>query len=244
MKKTAVAAVCFIILISCHALSNNFCLQFSIFSGNEDPNISPDTFFAVGSSNPLVTAGYDINDLLAAPSPPGKYFRMYSTDSGVKLIKDYRPFDPNLPDLLFPIQLLIRDTNSAGFTGTVQLNLVNPSALSSIPSDTLVYLRRNNASDVFEQYYNLRDPNNHSIEWQITDANGVFAKLDLVIKDKCLASDLNGSGMVEFKDIAKLALFWQSNVPSGSKDINGNSFADTEDIAILAEKWLCVCQPD
>ena len=214
--------------------------MFSLEDGLE--NTAPDTFSAIGS--PEASVGYDIKDLLDPPSPPGKYVRIYSSDAGVELIRDYRPYDPNLPDISIPIELLAYDVNDIGLTGTTRLDLMNPSAMAGIPGDTLVYLRRYDAGGSFLEYYDLRNTDNHSVEWQATEAMGVFASLELVVVDKCLAADIDDSGRVDLRDFAVLARHWLGYAPASTRDVDGDRFVGLGDLEVFAEKWLCDCDAE
>lgn len=217
-------------------------LQFMFSLEDGLSNTAPDTFSAIGSSEASV--GYDIKDLLDPPSPPGKHVRIYSSDAGVELIRDYRPYDPNLPDISIPIELFAYDVNESGLTGTTRLNLMNPSALAGIPGDALVYLRRYGGNGSFVQYYDLTNIDNHSVEWQVTEAKGVFGRLELVVVDKCLAADIDDSGRVDLRDFAVLARHWLAYAPASTPDVDGDRFVDPADLEIFAQKWLCDCDAE
>ncbi len=217
-------------------------LQFMFSLEDGLSNTAPDTFSAIGSAE--ASAGYDIKDLLDPPSPPGKHVRIYSSDAGVELIRDYRPYDPNLPDISIPIELFAYDVNESGLTGTTRLNLMNPSALAAIPGDTLVYMRRYDGDGSFVQYYDLSNSDNHSVEWQAGEAKGVFASLELVVVDKCLAADIDDSGSVDLMDFAVLARHWLAHPPPSTPDIDGDRFVDSADLEIFAQKWLCDCDAE
>jgi hypothetical protein len=212
-------------------------VQFTVAIESADGSIVPDTFFAVGA--PDANVAYDIKDVLHVPSPPGSHVRMLSSDTGVDLMKDFRPYDANLAHLFFPIQLLAYDTNDAGLEGTSQLKLKNPSALASVSSDTLIYMRRYDKDGTLAAYYDLKNPDNHSIEWQTTGASGLFANLELVIIDKCLAADINDSGRIDLKDFADMAEYWLLDAPAAGRDINGDLSFGLDDLEILAAEWLC-----
>jgi hypothetical protein len=238
----ALASITFSVLVAggaCLGQSGEIHLQFSFSIENGPGDIVGDAFYAIGSAE--ASDAYDAKDLLHPPSPPGKNVRIYSSDTGVELIKDYRRYDPNLPDLSFPIQLLAYDTNDTGLSGTGRLALMNPSALAAIPADTLVYLRRYDPGGMFLEYYDLRNPGNHSIGWEVAAAKGVLARLELVVIDKCLAADIDDSGRIDLKDFAGIAEDWLTDVAAPKRDVNGDGFAGLEDVAVLAEKWLCDC---
>lgn len=227
---------------TCFGYADDIYLQFSLSIDNGRAGTAgtvPDVFFAGGSTDANIP--YDIKDLLHPPSPPGKHVRIYTSDTGVDLIRDYRPYDPNLPDLVFPIQLFAYDTNDIGLTGTSRLNLMNPSVLAAIPIDTLVYLRRYDQHGAFVEYHDLRNPDNHSVEWEAAEAKDIFARLELVVIDKCLAADIDGSGKVDLKDFAQIARYWLLYVPTSKRDADGDRFVGLDDLAIFAEKWLCDC---
>ncbi|MHC4755957.1 MAG: hypothetical protein ACYTBP_12525, partial [Planctomycetota bacterium] len=159
------------------------------------------------------------------------------------LIKDARPFEPNIPDVAFPITLSAYDVNAVGLSGTCRLNLLNPEALITVPDDTLVYLRRYDANGLPVKSYNLLDPNNHSIQWQVTDVSDIFAELEVVIEAKCLAANIDGLDLVTFVDFSILAKQWSLSGPELAGDINGDNVVDNRDTTIFTEKWLSGCSP-
>ncbi|MHC4636312.1 MAG: hypothetical protein ACYTBV_02275 [Planctomycetota bacterium] len=223
--------------------AEEFNLQFHIAVGNDIAAITPDTFYAAGATDSNVTADFDKNDLLKPPPPPGSFVQIYSDDIGTDLIKDTRPFEPNIPDVAFPIKLSAYDVNAVGLTGTCRLNLFNPEALITIPDDTVVYLRRYDANGLPVKSYNLLDPNSHSIQWQLTDVNDIFAELDVVIEAKCLAANIDGLDLVTFVDFSILAKQWSLSGPELAGDINGDNVVDNRDTTIFTEKWLSECSP-
>jgi len=241
MRKVAVMTILFALVMVCAA--DEFNLQFYLAIEDDTDAITPDTFYTSGATDSNVTASFDKSDLRKPPPPPGSFVQIYSDVAETGLIKDARPFDPNTPDLAFPIKLLAYDANAAGLTGTCRLNLLNPQLLDTVPEDSVVILRRYDANGVPVQSYNLMDPNSHSIQWQVTDVNDVFAELELVIEAKCLAANIDDSGVVTFVDFAMLVEQWSLSGPELAGDINGDNIVDVRDIAIFAEKWLISCIP-
>ena len=221
--------------------ASNLCFSITIDDGSE--RVATGVFVAQGSEDPNVKEDFDIRDLRQPPAPPGDYVHATTLDTGIALIKDNRPYDSNAPDLLYPIQLIAYDDDSIGLTGTSRFVLTNPEDLGRIPNDSLVYLRRYDANDLFVEYYNLKDPNNHTIEWPVVQAQGTYATMELIIKDKCLAANFDGLAPVNFKDFAILAEYWTQSGISIAGDADGDTSVDLNDLAIIAETWLSNCYP-
>ena len=232
-----------ILTIAYIAQTNAFNLRFSITIDDDTREIATGVFFAQGSDDPNVTEAFDIRDLHLPPAPPGDYVHAATLDTGIALIKDSRPYDSNTPDLFYPIQLAAHDVNETGLTGTSLFVFTNPEELGRIPNDSLVYLRRYDANDLFVEYYNLRDPNSHTIEWQVVEAQGTYATMELIIKDKCLAANFDGLDPVNFKDLAMLAENWKQSGVSVGGDADGDTSVGINDLAIIAETWLSNCYP-
>ena len=137
MRNTTIMTALMILGTVCCALvqAEEFNLQFYIAVGDDTGAITPDTFYAAGTTDSNVTADLDKSDLRMPPPPPGSLVQIYSDDTGTDLIKDARPFEPNIPDVAFPIKLSAYDTNAVGLTGTCRLNLRNPEALITVPDD-------------------------------------------------------------------------------------------------------------
>lgn len=202
--------------------------------------VMPDVFRAVGSQAVGVQAGYDPADLLKPPGPPkGNYVRAKTVDTGRDLIGDYRPFDPNTANLNFPIELSAHDDAGTGLDGTVHLTLTNPDQLDDVPSDMMVYLKRYDSSGKFAGKYDLRESSNNSIQWSVQAVQGHFATVNFVLVNKCIAADLDGSGVVNLSDLAKLANSWSSGGEDG--DVDGNNDVDFADLIFMADYWLCTC---
>lgn len=225
------------------AQSDAFDLRFSISIDDVTGGVTTGIFFAQGSEDPNVTEGFDIIDLRQPPAPPGDYVYAATLDTGIALIKDNRPFDSNAANLFYPIQLIAYDDDDTGLTGTSRFVLTNPEELGRIPNDSLVYLRRYDANDVFVEYYNLRDPNNHIIEWPVVQAQGTYTTMELIIKDKCLAANIDGLDPVNLKDLAIFAEYWKQSGVSIAGDADGDISVDLNDLAIIAETWLSNCYP-
>lgn len=245
MRNTTIMTALVILGTVCGALvqAEEFNLQFYIAVGDDTAVITPDTFYATEATDSNITAGLDSYDLRKPPPPPGSFVQIYSDDTGIDLIKDARPLEPNIPDIAFPIKLSAYDVNAVGLTGTCRLNLLNPEALTTIPDDTVIYLIRYDANGLPVQSYNLMDPNSHLIQWQVTDVNDVFAELELVVEAKCLAANIDGLDLVTFVDFSMLAEHWYLSGPELIGDINGDNVVDICDMAIFAEKWLISCSP-
>lgn len=219
------------------APSKLFDLQFEHYIDNGS---TPDTFNAIGSTDPNISEGIDSKDVRQAPCPPyGDYVQAYPEPNGVHVTKDYRPFDPNAADVSYLIDLIAFDDGFVGLTGTAYFNLAGPNALNDIPPDALVILTRCEGGTPV-QNYDLRDPNNHSIDWPVVDVLGVHGTMELRIINKCLAANLDGVYPVNFKDYAVLANDWMQIAPLDG-DINGNNVTDWNDLEILAYHWLSDC---
>lgn len=121
--------------------------------------------------------------------------------------------------------------------------MTNPEELSGVPADSIAYLRRYDANGVFVERYDLRDPNNYSIEWSVIQAQGTYATMELIIKDKCLAANIDGLGRVNFIDLAFLAEHWAENGASIIGDTDGDDKVNRNDLAIVVETWLFDCYP-
>ena len=133
------------------------------------------------------------------------------------------------------------DADAAGLSGTCEVTLENPEALQQVASNRLVYLRRFDAADVFVESYDLSDPANHTIQWQINDAEGTFARMDLLIVDRCLAADLMISDSINLADFVVLAADWNRSGSVLSADIFLDEKVDLKDLTILVDQWLCSC---
>ena len=225
------------------ARSDAFNLSFSIAIDDGTGGITTGIFFAQGSEDPNVAEDFDIRDLRQPPVPPGDYVYATTLDTGIALIKDNRPFDSNAPDLFYPIQLIAYNDDDTGLTGTSRFVLTNPEELGRIPNDSLVYLRRYDANNVFVEYYNLRDPNNHIISWPVVQVQGTYTTMELIIKSKCLAANFDGLAPVNLKDLAILADCWKQSGVSIAGDADGDTSVDLNDLAIIAETWLSNCYP-
>lgn len=225
------------------AQSNAFNLRFSIAIDDGQGGVTTGIFFAKGSEDPNVIEGFDIRDLRKPPGPPGDYVYATTLDTGVSLINDYRPFDSNALDLYYPIDLIAYEVNDIGLTGTSQFSLTTPDELSQVPTDSMVYLRRYDSSGVFVERYDLRNPNNHLIEWPVTRVKGTYATMELIIKDKCIVANIDGLESVNLIDLALLAEHWAENGASIIGDIDGDDKVNRDDLAIITETWLFDCYP-
>jgi hypothetical protein len=215
-------------------------LHFRVSAQGTSGAVMPDVFRAVGSESPSVLKAYDSSDLLKPPGPPaGDYIQAKTVVSGLDLIADYRPYDPNAADVNFAIELFAHDDEAAGIDGTMRLELTEADQLDDIDADTMVYLARYDASGVFEEQYDLRDTSNHAIELPLQAAQGHFATVNLVVINKCVAANLDGSGLVNIGDMAKLASSWNEATTDG--DIDGNHEVNILDLIIMADYWLCEC---
>jgi hypothetical protein len=241
VRSVAVTAA-FLALVTVCA-GEEFSLQFQLSIGDDIAAVAPDTFYVSGVTDSNVVSGFDKSDLRKPPGPPGSFVQMYSDETGTDLIRDSRPFDANVPALAFPIKLRAYDANAVGLSGTCYLSLLNPELLTTIPDDSVLLLRRYDANGLALQSYNLLDPNSHSIQWQVSNVSDLFGHLELVIEAKCLAANIDGSGLVTFVDFSMLAAEWGLSGPELAGDINGDNFVGIGDVAILAEKWLLTCSP-
>ena len=60
---------------------------------------------------------------------------------------------------------------------------------------------------------------------------------------ECDRANLDGIGLVDFKDFAIVANDWQKTGPGLAGDTNWNEIVDIEDLAQIAQHWLSDCQP-
>ncbi|GAH60576.1 unnamed protein product, partial [marine sediment metagenome] len=56
-------------------------------------------------------------------------------------------------------------------------------------------------------------------------------------------ANLDGLGLVNFRDFAIVANDWQKTGPGLAGDTNRNEIVDIEDLAQIAQHWLSDCQP-
>ncbi len=203
-------------------------------------SFTPDIFRAFASPSPSAAAGLDTFDLLKPPAPPaGNYALAKTTDTGTDLIADYRPLDPNMPDVMFPVLLAVHSADASPVQGTIMLTLTNTPQWQRVHPATLAYLKRYDAAGVFQAKYDLRDYAKHDIQWFVDAAAGQFARVHLVIRHPCVAADFNADGTVDLADFARLAEAWRGSGPEG--DVNGDEKVDFEDVFIMAQNWLCRC---
>ena len=220
--------------------ADSLAFHFHVSAEGGSGTVMPDVFRAVGSQTPGVLEGYDLADLLKPPGPPkGDYIQAKTVDAGRDLIGDYRPYDPNTSNLNFPIELSAHGDDGTGLDGTVHLTLTNPDQLDDLPGDMMVYLKRYDSSGIFAGKYDLRESSNNSIQWSVQAAQGHFATVNFVLVNKCVASDLDESGLVNVGDLSKLANSWNRDGTEG--DIDGNDEVNFADLIFMADYWLCDC---
>lgn len=226
--------------LSASSLSASFDLHFSVAADTESA-VFPDSFRSLGrtASEPNTLS---MSALLQPPSPPTQsYVQITKTNPPDALLRYPLLYDPNAVDLLYRMTLTAYDANSTGLSGNSIVTLENPEALSSLSGKNLVYLRRYDSSGTFVKSYDLSDSANHTIQWAISEANGKYALLDLLLVDKCLAADLILSDSINLSDFAVLAANWNQSGVLPDVDVFLDEKVDLKDLSVLAELWLCSC---
>lgn len=232
------------VLFACptiQAASMNLEIKSQILEQN--PECISDTYNAIWDSDNLtIENGYDNNDVeQTANIGVWNSVQMYSIDTGPILTEDYRVFDPTDSDSIvcYPIELIAKPPTpwGDGINGTNRTTIVDPNELDNIPSNYTVRLKRYDRNDNFVAGYNLRDPDNHTIEWEVTNALGKYGALDLHIAEYPPA-DINGDEIVNLIDFSYLAGDWLKEEGGLDGDLDNDGDCDFADLEIMVGDWL------
>ncbi|MEN6308582.1 MAG: hypothetical protein ABFD91_12595 [Anaerohalosphaeraceae bacterium] len=224
-----------------NVFADTFELRFSAVIQDESEDIFPGSYAALGYSN-SASPPYSLQSLQQPPPPPSRsYVQVVKQSESEEWIRESQEYDAAGIDLIYSMALIGHDANEPDLAGKSVLMLHNPEVVTQIPGQSLLYLRRYDAAGNFVQSYDLLNPANHIIEWDVTDAVGKYASFDLLLLDKCLAADLILSDFIDFHDFTALAGQWQNAGPELLADIYWDDKVDILDLSILAEQWLCSC---
>ena len=177
------------------------------------------------TENGSISNSYDANDVLQQPNLTDlNFIQSYTINTGYPLTEDYKVFDPN--QTYWDIRLMAEDYNlMQGFTGTARVSIDDPNTITNFPSEYDVILYRYDKDEVFQEEYNLRDPNNYTIDWAVTNALSNYSTLQLWTGYQTNDWDLNDDGTVNLQDFSIFANGWQTTY-------------DTTDLASFCENWL------
>lgn len=235
-------SVLLVLGVSAPVFSEHFTLHFSAQIQTEGTNVFPDSFRALART-PLESNSLGVSSLLPPPPPPARgYVLLAKKEPSEIWLRFSEIYDPNAVNLLYPMTLSAYDPNHAGVSGISRITLENPEILEQISQDNLVYLRRFTAAGAFVESYDLLDPGARIIEWEVAAAQNDYARLDLLIMDRCLAADLAVNHAINLEDFILLAAGWNQAGPL-PVDIFRDEKVDLKDLTILVEQWLCSCMP-
>ena len=225
------------LLISAMAFSADLDLKFTaeIDTGSEEL-ILPDRL-VIQTTEILDPNNLLHINLLQPPPPPDHDYARIAIDSLDTEIRRQMIHDPNTM-LLLAINLIVNDADQSGISGKSIVTLDNPQALDGITDDMLVYLRRYDHEGRHIGNYDLADPANQTIEWQITNQLDKYATLELIAEKKSSAADLDDTDMVDLVDFAAVASAWHSQVPLDGTDVYKDAVMDINDLLIVVEVWL------
>jgi len=235
--------ISYIIVIGLAGLifADTFELRFSAVIEDESEDVFPGSYAALGYSN-ISSPPFSLHSLQQPPPPPSRsYVQIVRQSESVEWIRESQEYDSEGIDLLYSMALMGHDANEPDLAGKSVLTLHNPEVLTQIPGQSLLYLRQYDRAGNFVQSYDLLNPANHIIEWEVGDAVGQYASFDLLLLDKCLAADLVLNDFIDFHDFTALAGQWQNTGHELLSDIYWDDKVDILDLSILAEQWLCSC---
>jgi hypothetical protein len=241
-RKATVFVVLFLLFTSVAVYPDAFTLHFSAgIETDSSEDVFPASFRALGRTasepNSLLTG-----TLLAPPDPPARRnIQITTADPEEKWLRESLSYDAAGVDLLYTMSFSLNNAGAAGLSGKSLVTLENPDALEHLPPDSLVYLRRFDAGGTFVESYLLTDPANHTIQWDISEADGPYGQMDLLIVDACIAADLMRNQFINLDDFALLSDNWKRSGLSAAADIVMDNKIDFVDLSILAQQWLCSC---
>jgi hypothetical protein len=241
-RKATIFVVLFLLFTSVAVYPDTFTLHFSAGLETESSDdVFPNSFRAQGRTasepNSLLSG-----TLLAPPGPPSRRFIEITTaDPAETWLRESQVYETGGVDLLYTMRFSLNNAGAAGLSGRSLVTLENPDALEPLPPDSLVYLRRFDAGGSFVESYLLTDPANHTIQWEISEADGPYGEMDLLIVDACIAADLMQNQFINLDDFALLSDNWKRSGLSAAADIVMDNKIDFVDLSILAQQWLCSC---
>jgi len=185
-----------------------------------------------------ISNGYDIKDVKQTPNTSDNNFiQAYTIDTGFTLTEDYKVFDPT--ETYWDIKLMAEDYVAfQGFTGTARVEVDDTTAITNLDSSYDVYLNRYDEDGTFVEGYNLRDPNNYTIDWSVTKALGNYTNLELIVGYATNYADFDDDGYVNFKDYSMLASNWQDTGADLTGDLDEDEDIDMDDLALFVDEWL------
>ena len=229
------------VLLACPTLkANSMNLEIKSQILNQTPTCVEGKYNARwDSNNGSISNGYDANDVQEGSTSGSDYVQMYSIDTGYPLTEDYRIFDPTDSNSVayYPIELMATEGSWMGFTGTNRTTITDANELDNVPSNYDVFLLRYDRNDNFVTGYDLRDPNNNTIEWEVSDALGKYGALDLHIAE-WTSSDINRDGTVNFIDYSYFAKDWLKEEAGLDGDLDEDGDCDYNDLQLFTEDWL------
>jgi len=198
-----------------------------------------DTFNArYDTLNSDISNGYDVNDIKQTPDTTNNNFiQSYTIDTGFPLTEDYRIFDPN--ETYWDIRLMAEDYVAfEGFTGTARVEVDDTNAITNLNSAYDVFLHRYDKDENFVETYDMRDPNNYTIDWSVTNALGNYATLELMVGYQTNYADFNADGVVNFVDYSIFANNWQDTGVGLTGDLDEDDDVDMNDLLLFTNEWL------
>lgn len=176
-------------------------------------------------------------NLLQPPGPPDHDYIRISPENNDIDTRLQTVHDPNTM-LLFKMKLAVNDSDQSGITGKSVFTFDNPDVLDPFFDDMLIYLRRFDKEGRYLGNYDLSNPENHTLQWQLTDMEGHYATIEVIAEKKTVAADLDNSNTVDLDDFALIARSWQSQVGLDGTDVYKDAAMDFNDMLIIAEVWL------
>lgn len=198
-----------------------------------------DSFNArLDTNNSDISDGYDVNDIKQTPDLTNlNFIQSYTIDTGFCLTEDYKVFDPN--ETYWDIRLMAEDYEDfTGFTGTARVEVDDSNAITDFNSIYDIYLYRYDKEETLQETYNLRDPNNYTIDWSVTNALGNYTTLELMVGYQTNYADFNSDGKVNFIDYSMLANNWQSTGVGLTGDLDEDDDVDMNDLRLFTNEWL------
>ena len=200
---------------------------------------TPDTFNArYDTENSDISNGYDVNDIKQTPNTTDNNFiQSYTIDTGFPLTEDYKVFEPN--ETYWNVRLLAEDYVAfQGFTGTARVEVDDSNVITDFNSIYDVKLYRYNKNETLMETYDLRDPNNYTIDWSVTNALGNYTTLELAVGYQTNDADFNNDGYVNFVDYSMLANNWQDTGVGLTGDLDKDNDVDMNDLSLFVNEWL------
>jgi len=237
IKKVAVTGLVGIVLACPTLKAETLNLQLNhSFVGSD---YTTDTFNArYDTENGDISNSYDVNDIKQIPNiTDNNFIQAYTIDTGFCLTEDYRVFDPN--ETYWDIRLMAEDYELfQGFTGTARIEVDDPNTIIDVNNTYDVYLHRYDKDEQFVESYDLRDPNNYTIDWSVTEALGNYATLELMVGFQTNYADFNADGYVNFVDYSMFAENWLKEDTGLTGDLDEDNDVDYNDLSLFVDEWL------